>query len=246
MALPRFFCPMPLSLGVTVTLPRTVASHAGRSLRLRENDQICLFNGEGGQFIARLFFEDAIAKAQLLEFDANNYLPDVDIRLLQGLPQGDKMEWIIEKTSELGVRSLVPIQADRSVVNLKDPKRQDKRLQRWQNISLAAAEQCGRNLPLQIHAVTTLKEWLPQETGRHLLLCQPDAADTLGEVISHLKGAAFDVLIGPEGGWSASEQALIMAAPQAHAIRWGQLVLRTETAGLVLSSSILTLLEQSD
>lgn len=254
MSSPRFFCPLELSEDATIDLPEETARHAGRSLRLREGDEIVLFNGQGGEYQARLHFEEGQAQAELIAFRPEDNLPQVHIELIQALPQSDKLDWIIEKCSEIGVRRITPISSARSVLKLEG-NRLEKRLSRWRKIGISAAEQCGRNVPLQVmplSSVSDLAKTCDQQSAAgkaadaiHYLLCEPEAELSLAGFLKQglqdkriTSASKFSLLIGPEGGWSSDEleQLKQIATP----VRWGDLVLRTETAGLVLAASLIT------
>ncbi|MGO1768096.1 MAG: RsmE family RNA methyltransferase, partial [Advenella sp.] len=141
---PRFYCPIPLCAHTRVALPHAAAHHASRALRLREGDEIVLFNGNGMQFPAQLRFEQGQAMADLGQPEHTGTELPGRIGLVQGLPSGDKMDWIIEKAAELGVSDVFPISAARSIVRLSG-SRLEKRQLHWQRIAESASEQSGRN-----------------------------------------------------------------------------------------------------
>ena len=256
MSLPRFFYPAPLATNETVVLPQEIANHAGRSLRLRDGDGIVLFNGQGGEFAAQLFFDNGVAKARIGTFTADNRLPGGHLAIAQALPSGDKMDWIIEKNSELGVLAIHPLKAERSILQLSGNRLQ-KRLQRWQSIANSSAEQCGRNLPLAVSDVSSVKQFLEQQSYDLLLLCHHENGSKLSDYLmqhrDHLAPetlASICLLIGPEGGWSDNELVLFASYGQDHSSRstlqkviWGERIFRTETAGLALASACLALLD---
>src|SRR5690606_25824769 len=148
--LPRFYCPIPLLAHTRVALPDAAAHHASRALRLREGDAIVLFNGDGTQFPAQLRFEQGRAMADLGQPQHTGTELPGRIGLVQGLPSGDKMDWIIEKAAELGVSDVFPISAERSIVQLSG-SRLEKRQTHWQRIAESASEQSGRNRIMQVH-----------------------------------------------------------------------------------------------
>jgi len=168
-----------------------------------------------------------------------------EICLFQGLPAGDKMDWVIEKAVELGVSRLVPISAQRSILKLSGP-RLEKRLAHWQGIIEAASEQCGRNRLMQICPPQALEDALTAPNIGDRLLCDPGAAEDLeAHLANPLSKArterALTLLVGPEGGWSPEELAQC-TRHQAQSIRFGTRVLRTETAGLALAAAATALL----
>ncbi|EWM43301.1 RNA methyltransferase, RsmE family protein [Bordetella holmesii 41130] len=178
MSLPRFYCDPPLAAGQRICLPLALAHHAIRVLRLRDGDDIVLFDGQGGEYPARLQIEGKAGHAQLGEHLPREAELPGRIVLAQGLPSGDKMDWIVEKAVELGAAAVQPIAAQRSVLQLSGP-RLEKRLTHWERVAQAAAEQCGRNRLTQIAAPLTLREWLAQPAQGPRLMCHPQAGDDL-------------------------------------------------------------------
>jgi len=241
MPLPRFYCDLPLAPGATLALPEPLAHHAVRVLRLRDGDGMVLFDGTGGEYPAVLRVEGREARAQLGAFAPREAELGGAITLVQGLPSGDKMDWVVEKAVELGAARLVPIGARRSVVQLAGA-RADKRLAHWRRIARSAAEQCGRNRLMQVDAPRPLANWLAEAPQGLRLLCHPEADDTLAGVLAAPPAPGhLSLLVGPEGGWSDEElQAALKAG--ARAVRFGPRVLRTETAGLALMAAAAALL----
>ncbi|OZI71074.1 16S rRNA (uracil(1498)-N(3))-methyltransferase [Bordetella genomosp. 12] len=241
MSLPRFYCDLPLAAGQRVRLPQDLAHHAIRVLRLREGADIVLFDGKGGEYPAQLQIDGKDGHAVLgRHLPREAELPG-RIVLAQGLPSGDKMDWIVEKAVELGAVAVQPIAAQRSVLQLSGP-RLEKRLAHWQRVAQAAAEQCGRNRLTQIAAPLTLRDWLAQPAEGPRLMCHPQASDDLSGWLGQQPGlAGLTLMVGPEGGWSDEEVAAARAAGVA-AVRLGPRVLRTETAGLALIASVSALL----
>ncbi|MEI2418000.1 16S rRNA (uracil(1498)-N(3))-methyltransferase [Orrella sp. JC864] len=241
MALPRFYCPADLAPRTEIELPQAVAHHALRVLRLREGQPVALFDGRGGQYPATLRIQGQRALALTGEFDPRETELPGAITLVQGLPAGEKMDWVIEKAVEMGVSHIVPIAARRSVLALEGA-RLEKRLARWRSQAVAACEQSGRNRIPRIDAPMGLAQWLAERpAGSPALLCHPDAAQTLAQALPAPDAAGFCVLVGPEGGWD--EQELREAGRHGvQAVRFGTRVLRTETAGIALVAAACALL----
>ncbi|MBB1626128.1 16S rRNA (uracil(1498)-N(3))-methyltransferase [Achromobacter sp. UMC71] len=233
MSAPRFFCDAPLSARARIALPDALAHHALRVLRLRAGESVILFNGKGGEYPAVLEVEGKAGFAQLGAFEAREAELAGRITLVQGLPSGDKMDWVVEKAVELGAAQVCPIAAQRSVLQLSGP-RLDKRVAHWQRIAQSAAEQCGRNRLMTVNAPVTLADWLALPADGLRLLCHPDAdTDLAGLLHATPSLASLTLLVGPEGGWSDKELAEARKAG-VQAVRFGPRVLRTETAGLAL------------
>ena len=235
MAVPRFFCPIPLQAHQTLTLPPDLAHYASRVLRLKDGADIVLFDGTGGQFDAVVRLAGKTAQADVAaHHDIEVELPG-RITLVQGLPSGDKMDWIIEKAVELGAHRLVPITAKRSVVQL-NAERRAKRMKHWQRIAQSASEQCGRNRIMHVDEPVTLEVFLESgNAAEPTLLCHPEAEQCLAQALENTHD--ITLLVGPEGGWSPEEQRTA-AQYGAKPLRFGTRVLRTETAGLALISAV--------
>lgn len=267
MALPRFFCPIPLANNSLIDLPTEAAHHAGRALRLREGVRISLFNGNGGEYQGFLRFNNGVAQAEIDTFIADNRTLPGHITLIQALAAGDKMDWIIEKAVEIGVTRFIPVAAERSVLQLSGT-RLEKRQQHWQATIQSACEQSGRNQLMELWQVQSLKNVcehisklvhpttqpsnaISQTTPSYqqsaipssvLFIADPEGEQSLTEYLQqHTSLTDIGFFIGPEGGWSDKEMAL-MAQYHALKIRFGERVLRTETAGLALSSASAALL----
>ncbi|CAB3734552.1 16S rRNA (uracil(1498)-N(3))-methyltransferase [Achromobacter piechaudii] len=241
MSAPRFFCDIPLSAGTRIALPDALAHHALRVLRLKAGESVVLFNGQGGEYPAVLDVDGKAGYAQLGDFSAREAELAGRITLVQGLPSGDKMDWVVEKAVELGASRVSPIAAQRSVLQLSGP-RLDKRVAHWQRIAQSAAEQCGRNRLMAVDTPRSLADWLAEPAEGLRLLCHPEAGEDLAGKLRAAPGlTALTLLVGPEGGWSDKELELARQAG-VQAVRFGPRVLRTETAGLALVSAVSALL----
>lgn len=237
MSLPRFYCDTPLAAGQRLALPPALAHHALRVLRLREGAEIVLFNGQGGEHPAQLEVEGKQAYAQLGAHDPREAELPGRLWLAQGLPSGDKMDWVVEKAVELGAAGVAPIAAQRSVLQLSGP-RLEKRLAHWQRIAESASEQCGRNRLMAVEPPQSLRAWLALPAQGVRIMAHPDAALHLSDWLkTQPTPEALTLMVGPEGGWSPEEMALAQAAG-VQTVRLGPRVLRTETAGLALLASV--------
>ena len=243
MAIPRFFCAAPLAPRTEIVLPDELAHHAVRVLRLRDDQPIVLFNGQGGEYPARLRIVGKQGHALLGDFDPREAELPGAITLVQGLPSGDKMDWVIEKAVEMGVSRIVPIAAKRSVLALEGARR-EKRLARWRSQIVSACEQSGRNRIPEIIEPLSLPQWL-QSLDVPALLCHPTAELSLAQALPARDSEGFAILVGPEGGWDDEEIKAAMAR-QVQAVRFGPRVLRTETAGIALVAAAAALLGWQD
>ena len=233
MTAPRFYCRCPLAPNQTIELPPELAHHAMRVLRLKSGTAIVLFDGTGGEYAATLLVDGKKGKAEVGDHHRVEVESPGCITLAQGIAAADKMDWIIEKAVELGVKRLVPIAAQRSVLKLAG-ERLDKRTLHWNRIAQAASEQCGRNRIMSIEAPQSLRAYLSQvdASRQPILFCHPDAELALAEVLQPGM-MRLTLLVGPEGGWSDEEKALARRS-ELTPVKLGERVLRTETAGLAL------------
>lgn len=229
MRLSRFFIDAPLALG-THSLPEAAAHYIGRVLRLPAGAAVQLFDGSGMEFRGEL---GEVGKKQV-SVELKEALPGMPesplrIHLGQGLSRGERMDWAIQKATELGVAEITPIVSERCEVRLKD-ERADKRLAHWRQIAISACEQCGRSVIPQINPPVTLADWLPVEAALKLVL-HPVAEP----LTTHPAPQTLAFLIGPEGGLSDAEVEQASRAGFLPA-RLGPRVLRTETAPVVALS----------
>jgi 16S rRNA (uracil1498-N3)-methyltransferase len=223
-----------LASGGDVAVPEAAAHHAARVLRLRAGDRVALFTGEGGEFdaqIARVDRREVIASVNA--FRAIECESPLHVTLVQAIAAADAMDYAIRKSVELGVAAIQPVVTARSAP-LPDGERARGRAARWQQIAVAACEQCGRNRVPTVHAPVSLPAWLiARDTAATALMLAPGASRTLGELAAP---AGLEVLVGPEGGFDDAESAACRDAGLT-AVRLGPRVLRTETAGPALLAS---------
>ena len=237
----RLFCDFPLAIGENIELPKDAARHI-MVLRLSAGDTLTLFNGLGGEYQARITRIDRQrVTTEIVSHSSREAELPYRITLAQGIPEATKMDWIIEKSVELGVSDIIPLAAQRSVVRL-DNDRAEKRLSRWQAIAISAAQQCGRNRLPHIASPVGTGEYLRQTTPSPRILFSPRATETLSEWARHQKPQDITLLIGPEGGFSPEEEN--MAEQQGVTfLSMGPRILRTETAGLAAVAAINALWE---
>ena len=234
--MPRFHCPVPLQPGQVLSLPPGAARHV-QVLRLQPGAVITLFSGEGGEFeatVTRMGRSDVdvlVGAHQAIEREAPRA-----IHLLAGITANERMDWLVEKATELGAASLTPLLAERSVLKLKG-ERAEKKLAHWQGVAVAAAEQCGRNRVPTLHPAVTLADWLaqPARPGVRCVLSLAPGTRPLAQAAAG--DAPVWVLSGPEGGLSPAEEALALQAGFVP-VTLGPRVLRAETAPLVVLAAL--------
>lgn len=234
--MPRFFCPLPLAIGSDIVLPEHIAHHV-HVLRLAAGETITLFNGEGGEYSATLHsLEKRRACAAIKAFSPREAELSYAVTLAQALPEGSKLDWIIEKAVELGATAIQPISARRCVVRLS-PERTAKKMEHWHGIIAAAAEQSGRNRLPHLSEPVAFNDWVGRQNLHRRILLSPRAEQSLSDWARHHPPQAVALLIGPEGGFTADEEDAAIAHG-ALALSMGPRVLRTETAGLAALAAL--------
>ncbi|NDF64826.1 MAG: 16S rRNA (uracil(1498)-N(3))-methyltransferase [Betaproteobacteria bacterium] len=236
--MPRLYCDLALTPGDVVLLPAGAARHI-QVLRLQPGDALTLFNGHAGEYDAQV---DHMGRQEVRVRVGNHHAIEREapamVHLVTGMPANDRMDWLVEKATELGVQRLTPLMTERSVLRLQG-ERAEKKLAHWQSVVVAASEQCGRNRLMTIDPVCTLAQWLrelspPTTTGQQVraVLSLDPTARPLGQVLADTAGGGpWMVVSGPEGGLSAEEESgLLQRGLQP--VSLGVRVLRAETAAI--------------
>lgn len=252
--LPRFHCPTALHAGDELELPAGTSRHV-QVRRMQPDDVITLFNGEGGEFkatILRMGRSDVVVRVGE-KTEASREL-NLHVNLWSGITANERMDWLVEKATELGAFSLLPITAERSVLKLKG-ERSDKKLAHWQAIAVAASEQCGRNRVMAVKSPFSLAQALVaakaepaeqtdlanQAIQARWILSLAEGTKNIGDALVDAQSSAqsspleITVLSGPEGGLSPAEEAQALAAGFVP-VTLGPRVLRAETAPVAVLS----------
>ena len=234
--MPRFYCPAPLAKGQSLALPAGAARHV-QVLRLQPGAAITLFNGQGGEFEAAV---EQMGRSDV-RVQVGAHLPlereaPREVHLAVGMPANERMDWLVEKATELGAVGIQPLVAERSVLKLNSERAEKKRAH-WQGVAIAACEQCGRNRVPEIHEVIDMARWLalPQGQQLRLVLSLSPQARPLAEAAAG--SAPVLVLSGPEGGLTAQEEQAALAQGFQPA-SLGARVLRAETAPLAVLAAL--------
>lgn len=235
MRVPRIFTPQRLAVGNKLELEQTAHRHIFQVLRLRPGMDLKLFNGDGTEYGARLIeCSKRAAAAEILSLEREEPPPPLAIHLLMGVSKGERMDFALQKSVELGVTEITPLFTERSTVKLQGD-RLEKRLQHWRKVTVSACEQSGRCRLPQIHNATTLDAWLPGHLLEHGILLDHRATRSLTEL--QPPTGATSLLIGPEGGLSENERNLAQARGFS-GVRMGPRIMRTETAPLAAIAAI--------
>lgn len=236
--MPRFHLPENLSVGQTVALPDNIVRHLN-VLRVRPNENITLFDGKGKAHAAQLtVLEKRRAEAEILHEDTTDNESPLNITLIQSISSGDRMDFTLQKSVELGVTAIQPVISERCIVRL-DGERAAKRLARWQEIVISACEQSGRNTVPPVLPIIGYREALdkmPSESTK--LIMSINRVRKLGDI--HHPSGAIIFMVGPEGGWTEQEEQQAFEAGF-QAVTLGKRILRTETAALAALAAMQTL-----
>lgn len=240
MSAARFYCPAPMSGYTRLELPKDAAHHAHRVLRLRVNDPVQVFDGAGNAFDAKIY---EINGKRVVLHELQSCMSETEsplhITLAQAMCSSEKMDWVVQKATELGVSTIQPVQTQRSVARL-NADRAAKRVAHWNSVAISACEQCGRNVLPYILPPEDFAAWLArlrENSGIKLVLLPEGAA-----ALHKLSPTTRDVylLVGPEGGFTDDEAKMVHVAGFSP-VRLGRRILRTETAALAGLAAIQTL-----
>ena len=241
MRIPRIYVPQTLRPGREVELPIQAGEHLARVLRLDRGHPLRLFDGSGDEYEAELasLAKRSVTARVLESAEAEDRESPLRITLAQGIARGEKMDWILQKATELGVARVVPVVTDRTEVKL-DAERAERRVAHWEAVVASACEQCGRSRLPEVSEPVKLSDWAAAlDDGAGLRL----ALDPQGDKTPRdLPGSAHATLVvGPEGGLSDHDLATLKAA-DFHGLRLGPRILRTETAGLAAIAAMQAIL----
>lgn len=239
MRIPRIYHPTPLAGLDQCILSDDATNHVGRVLRMNTGAELILFDGSNHIFSATI---QTVSKKQIEVAIHSSSLDDrespLPIHLGQVISRGERMEFTIQKSVELGVQTITPLWSERCGVKL-DAERQDKKIQQWQKIAIAACEQCGRNVVPEIRPMMKLSEWCKEQDGMLKLNLHPRAKYTL-KSLPNMPKEGVRLLIGSEGGLSPEEIAMTETEGFTEVLL-GKRVLRTETASLATITALQTL-----
>ena len=234
MPLPRIHCDLRLGPGAQFALAPEAAQHVAKSLRLKAGDTIVVFDGRGGEYDA------AIQRVEKDRVDVKvGGFRDADVEaplrvgLVQGLPEADKMDWIIQKAVELGVGWVQPIVCDRSVVRLAG-ERAARREAHWRRVAVAACEQSGRNRIPEVRPTLGLQSWVAVPAAAPRWVLTPGAPALAAQPAPD---GNLELLVGPEGGLSEREMELALSQGGI-SVGLGPRVLRAETAPIAALAAI--------
>lgn len=227
--MPRFFksMPTPAAVGDVIVIDGQDATHLSRSLRMSVGDNVLLCDGRSTEYDTVIVaIDSATVTLEVQAVRASDAEPSLKITLYQGLPKSDKLEWIIQKTVELGVTEIVPVQMSRSIAKVGD--KADKKTARWQTIADEAASQSGRGILPTVSVPVSFREMLTRLGDTPTVVCYEGGGAPFCALVSPDQ-TALNLIIGPEGGIAPDEiDALLKAGAQTATM--GKRILRCETA----------------
>lgn len=232
--------------GDTVTIEGTDVNHMVNVLRMKVGEEVSVHDDVNRKYLCRIaeLQEDKVCLSILEQQTSDTELP-CWIYLFQGLPKGDKMEWIIQKGVELGAYAIVPVATKRAVVKL-DEKKAQKKVARWNSIAESAAKQSGRGMIPEVLPVMKFSEALQFAKDLDLNLIPYEKAEGIADTKQRIEkirpGQSIGIFIGPEGGFEEAEVEMAKEM-QAIPVTLGRRILRTETAGMTMLSILMYHLE---
>ena len=236
----RIYTDQALAPGISISLPPVAARHV-QVLRFQPGNVLTLFNGQGdveGEYVATVqSMGRSDVQVSVGDFVATQREASRTVHLAVGMPANERMDWLVEKATELGVGSIQPLMTERSVLRLSGERAEKKRLH-WQGIAVAACEQCGRNRVPLVLPLASFNEWLKIQNTKdevRLLLSLQAGTQPLFKAVGASRRMTF--LSGPEGGLSSTEEALAVAHGFAR-VTLGPRVLRSETAPLAVLAAL--------
>lgn len=236
MRIPRIYHPESLLHQQTCRLSEDAANHVGRVLRMQSGEPLELFDGSNHIYSARIMQADKkTVTVEILERRLDDCESHLHIHLGQVISRGERMEFTIQKSVELGVNVITPLWSERCGVKL-DGERMDKKIQQWRKIAIAACEQCGRNVIPEIRPMMKLQDWCAEQDGKLKLNLHPRAQYSI-RTLPKIPPQGVRLLIGSEGGLSPQEIALTEQLGFTEVLL-GKRILRTETAALVAITAL--------
>lgn len=227
----------------TISIIGDDVKHIRNVLRHKIDDELEICDEVGFRYLTKIkeFLENEIILEILEQIDKNTEMP-IKIDLYQGLPKSDKMDLIVQKTTELGISKIIPVLTERVIVKLEKGN-ENKKIERWNKIAVEAAKQSGRQLIPTVENVVNLEKIVENLSKYDIVIvpfeCEKDS--TLKNILKNVKNKIENiaVVIGPEGGFSESDIDILKKAPNVVKVSLGKRILRTETAGLATVAMLL-------
>jgi len=234
MRIPRIYIDQPLAITESLLLNENATHYLSKVLRMQEGRELIVFNGQGGEYSAQIKeVGKKLLSIQVKQFTQDNRQSSLELHLAIGISRGERMDWVLQKATELGVTHIIPLITERTEVKVKGEK-QDKKMQHWQQIIISACEQCQRNLLPVLQQPQSIGEWLKTVSTDYRFVLHHRNDQGLSRSTSP---QSVSLLIGPEGGLTEDE-ILHAEKEKFQSLRLGPRVLRTETAPIAAISLV--------
>ncbi len=232
MRIPRIYTRQTLSTDAIITLEEAPSRHIAKVLRMQVGRELVLFDGSGGEYRAQISeVSKKSVQVQLTDFCEEDRQSPLAVELAIGMSRGERMDWVIQKATELGVTAITPLFSERTEVKLNG-ERLTKKQEHWRQVAISACEQCQRNILPSINPAQQLDDWLSTTEAELKLVLHHRSDKSLQD---HRQPQSLALLIGPEGGLSSDE--ITRAQDKGfQPLTLGPRVLRTETAPIAALS----------
>ena len=234
MRIPRIYCSQALQNQTSVQLDRATTHYVTKVLRLEKGRALTLFDGSNHVFQASITgVTKSTCSVDIQSSEHRSLESPLHTHLAIGVSRGERMDWVLQKATELGISEITPLFTERTEVKLKG-ERLEKKMQHWQQVMISACEQCGRNRLPKLNPANALETWQTPTSALNLVLHHRSTQS----LTNHPKPAATTLIIGPEGGLSEEEIRTLLEEKTCHALTLGPRILRTETAPIVALSTV--------
>lgn len=234
MRIPRIYIDQDLATAESVLLNENASHYLSKVLRMQEGRELIVFNGQGGEYFAQIKeLGKKQVSIQINQFNQGNRQSTLDLHLAIGISRGERMDWVLQKATELGVTQIIPLITERTEIKMKAEK-QDKKMQHWQQIIVSACEQCQRNLLPLLQEPQSIDEWLKTVSTDYRFVLHHRNDQSLSKSSTP---KSVTILIGPEGGLS-EEEITLAENEKFQSLRLGPRILRTETAPIAAISLV--------
>lgn len=237
----RFFVDKENISESTIKIDGEDVKHIVNVLRIEAGEEIEVCDKEGRDYKCKIVeISKENVSCEILDIYKSKGESEIEITLFQGIPKSTKMELIVQKSTELGVKRIVPIMTARSIVKINDRKKEDKKIERWSKIAAEAAKQSKRGVIPEISSLMAFTEMIDHLRDEPMVIVPYESEEDIGikSVLKDCKHKKINIVIGPEGGF-AEKEITSLKAMNSHIVTLGPRILRTETAGFTTLAIVL-------
>ena len=241
----RFYCERENIIGNTVYFDKNESKHISKVLRLEKGEEIIVSTGDGMDNFCTLLSSGEECTAIINNTVKNENEPSCEIILFQSVIKNEKMDFLVQKVSELGITKIVPVITERTVVKIEDAKKEEKKQERWQKIALEACKQCGRSRIPEVTKAVKIGEAakMLSQCDEKLVAYEEEKTQSISSAVK--KAGTIGYFIGPEGGITEEEHKLLKEKG-AISVSLGKRILRAETAAIACGAVVLALIGEMD